>query len=85
MAPVSTHQPTQHTVHLDAKVGKRYGIGAGCRPDDDVETALGGKEILADDFSQSAFQSVAIHRRLSMSGHDEANPRKAERGSARPD
>jgi hypothetical protein len=85
MSPVSIQQPAQQTIHLDAKVGEWYGIRAGCRPDDDVEAAVRGEDVLADDLSQSAFQSVAIDRRLSMSWHDEANPRKAERGSARPD
>ncbi len=62
MAPVSIHQPTQYTVHLDAQVRKRHGICAGRCPDDDVQPTVGRKHILADDFSQSAFQSVAIHR-----------------------
>ena len=84
-APVSTHQPTQHTIHLCAKVSKRDGICAGRRFDDDVQTMLGWKDILANDFSQSALQPVAIHRGLSMSWHDDAHSRKAERGSARPD
>lgn len=62
MAPVSTHQPTQHTVHLDAQVRKRHGICARCCPDDDVQATVGRQDILPDDFAQSAFQSVAIHR-----------------------
>ena len=83
--PVSTHQPTQHTAHLDAQIGEGHGIRAWCRSDDDVQPALGWKDILANDFSQPAFQPVSIHRRFAMTRDDDANPRKAERGSARPD
>ena len=84
-APVSTHQPTHHAVHFDAKIGKRNGVCSWRRSDDDVESAIGGEHVLANDFAKPALQSIAIHRRLPMTGHDDANPRKAERGSARPD
>jgi hypothetical protein len=82
---VSTHQPTDHAVHFDAKIGKRNGIRCWRRSNDDVESALRGKHILANDLPEAALQSIAIHRGLPMTGHDEADPRKAERGSARPD
>ena len=84
-SPVSTHQPGQHTVHFGAQVGERHGVCSGRRFDDDVESALRGKHILPDDFSQPSFQSIAVHGRLSMARHDDANSGKAERGSARPD
>ena len=83
--PVSTHQPTHHAVHLDAKIGKRNGVCSWRRSNDDVESALGGEYVLANDFAKPALQSIAIDRRLSMTRHDDANSRKAERGSARPD
>jgi len=83
--PVSTHQPTQHTVHLDAKIGEGHAICTGCRSDNDVQPALGWKDILANDLSQPALQPVSIHRRFAMARYYDANPRKAERGSARPD
>lgn len=83
--PVSTHQPTQHTAHLGAKVGEGHSVRAWGRSHDDVQPALGWKDILADDFPQSALQPVSIHRRFAMTRYDDANPRKAERGSARPD
>ena len=62
LAPVSTHQPTHHTVHLDAQVGKRHGIGAGCRLHDDVQSTVGRQDVLADDLAQPAFEPIAIHR-----------------------
>jgi hypothetical protein len=84
MAPVSTQHPTQDPVHLDAQVGKRYRIRAWRRSDDDVQSLVHGKDILANDLPQPALQPVAIHRRLSVARHNDANPWKAERGSARP-
>lgn len=83
--PVSTHQPTKRTAHLGAKVGVGYSIRAGCRSDDDVHPVVGLEHILANDLPQPALQPVSIHRRFAVTRHDDANPRKAERGSARPD
>jgi hypothetical protein len=83
--PVSTHQPTEHVFHLDAQVGERQEIGSWRRSDDDVESVFRWKHVLPHDFSQAPFQSIAIHCGLAVSWHDDAHPRKAERGSARPD
>jgi hypothetical protein len=83
--PVSTHQPAQHAIHLDAQVGKRNSVCSRRRSNDDVEAALRWQHIVPDNFSEAALQSIPIHRRLTVSRHDEAHPGKAERGSARPD
>lgn len=85
VVPVSTHQPTDHAGHLDAQVGERNGVCSRCRSNDDVEAALRWKHIMTDDFSEAALQSIAVHRGLSVSRHDDAHSGKAERGSARPD
>jgi len=82
---VSTHQPTHHAGHLDAQVGERNRVSAGCRSNDDVEAALRWQHILSDDLSEAALQSIAVHRGLAVSRHDDAHSGKAERGSARPD
>lgn len=83
--PVSTHQPTEHVVHLDAQVGERHGIRSWGRSDDDVETVIPSEHVLPHDFSQAPFQSITTHCGLAVSWHDDAHPGKAERGSARPD
>lgn len=83
--PVSSQQTLHHAVHLDAKIGKGHRIGTGRRPHDDVQPAPAGQDVLPNDFAQPALQSVAVHRRLTMPRHDDADSRKAERGSARPD
>ena len=85
VSPVSTHQPVHNTAHLDAKIGEWHSIRAWRRPDDDVQPVFGGKNVLADDLPQPALQSVTIHRRPAVTRYDDADPRKAERGSARPD
>jgi hypothetical protein len=84
-SPVSTQQPAHHPGHFGVKVGKRYGVRSRRRLHDDVESAIRCQHFLPDDFSQAPLQSIAVHGRLSMAGHDDANSRKAERGSARPD
>ena len=58
--PVSTHQATDRAVHFGAQVVECHGIRRGRSLDDDVQSALGGKYILPDDFPQSALQLVAI-------------------------
>ena len=60
MSPVSTHQATHRAVHFGAKVVERHGIRRRRRLDDDVQSALGGKYILTNDFPQSSLQPVAI-------------------------
>ena len=85
VVPVSTHQPTHHASHLDAQVGERNGVCSRRRSNDDVEAALRWKHNMPDDFSEAALQSIAVHRGLSVSRHDDAHSGKAERGSARPD
>lgn len=84
-SPVSTHQPAHSTGHFGAKVGKRHGVCSGRRFHDDVDSPIRGQHVLADDFSQTTLQPIAVHCRVSMAGHDDTNSRKAERGSARPD
>ena len=84
-SPVSTQQPAHHTGHFRAKVGKRHAVCSGRRFENDVEPPIRCQHILPDDFSQTTFQSIAVHGRLSMARHNDANSRKAERGSARPD
>ena len=83
--PVSTHQATHRTVHFGAKVGKRHGIRRGRCLDDDVQSALGGKYILSDDFPQSTLQPVAIDCGTAVARNNDTHSRKGERGSARPD
>lgn len=85
MPPVSTQQPTHHTLYLGAQVRERRGIRAGRCSDDDVQAARGGQDVLPDDLPQPPFQPVAIHRRLPVARDDDAHSRKVERGSARPD
>jgi hypothetical protein len=85
VAPVSTHQTTEHAVHLLAEIGELQRIRTWGRAHDDVEALLRGENILANDFPQAALEPIAIHSRLSMARHNDTNPRKAERGSARPD
>ena len=84
LTPVSTHQATHRAVHFGAKVGERHGIRRGRCLDDDVESALGGKYILPDDFPQSPLQPVAIDRGSAVARNNDAHSRKGERGSARP-
>ena len=38
--PVSTHQATEHAVHLDAQIRERHGVRGRRGSNDDVETAL---------------------------------------------
>lgn len=83
--PVSTHQPTQHAIHLEAQVGERNGVCSRRRSNDDVETALRWQHVVPDNLSEAALQAIPVHRRLTVSRHDEAHSGKAERGSARPD
>jgi hypothetical protein len=84
-SPVSTRQPTEEPAHFDAQVREGRGIRSRCRSNDDIETTLRRQHILSHDFSQTTFQSIAIHRRVSVTWHDDAHSWKAERGSARPD
>jgi hypothetical protein len=85
VAPVSTQQPAQRTVHLGAEVGEIHGVRAGRGTHDDVQAAIGWQHILPNDFPQATLEPVAVHRRFPVTRYDDANPRKAERGSARPD
>ena len=85
LTPVSTHQATHRAVDFGAQVVECHGIRRGRSLDDDVQSALGGKYILPDDFSQSALQLVAIDCRAAVARNYDAHSRKGERGSARPD
>lgn len=83
--PVSTRQPTKRAAHFGTEIGEVRAVSGWSSPDDDVQPALGSKHILPDDFAESTFQPIAIHRRLPMARYNDAHPGKAERGSARPD
>ena len=83
--PVSTRQRLKRAAHLGTEGGEVRAVSGWSSPDDDVQPALGSKHILPDDFAESTFQPIAIHRRLPMARYDDAYPWKAERGSARPD
>lgn len=85
ISPVSTDQSCDHAVHLRTKGIEWRGIRGWCGFDDDIQRHISWQEIRPDDFAQPPFQSVAVHRSVAMARHDDANPRKVERGSARPD
>ena len=82
--PVSSHEPDHCPVHLSAKVSKRERVSGRRCPKNDVQPEIAGQDILANDLTQAALESVAVHRRSAMARHDDADPRKTERGSARP-
>lgn len=71
-------------MHFRTQVGERKGIRRRRRPDDDVDPMTGRKDILSHDLAQAALQAVAIHRIPPVPRHDDPDPWKTERGSARP-
>jgi hypothetical protein len=83
--PVSSHEPDHRPDYLFADVGELERVRTRRRPKYHVDSATTAKDFPANDLSQAPFEQVAVHRRAAMSWHDDANPRKAERGSARPD
>ena len=85
VAPVSTQQAAHRISHLGAQIGKGDGIGRRRGPHDDVPSMFRWQYVVANDFAEPTLEPVAIHCRLPMARNNDANPRKTERGSARPD
>lgn len=85
VSPVSTTQASDHVTHFFAKRVERGGIRSGCAFDDDIQRHIGWQKIVPDNFAQPPFQAVAIHRGVAVARHDDSDPWKIERGSARPD
>ena len=63
-------------------------VGVGTAPDRDVDRgtlAEHGKQFRTHELAQPALESIAIHRRVLVPRHDDADPGCGKRGSEDPD